>query len=450
MDGYRAKILIVDDQDSNLVAMKKILEREAYQAICAHSVSVALEYCKNENFDLIISDLRMPALSGVDLLRELRKANKLAPVILLTAYGTVNDAVEAMRLGALDFLAKPIKSEVLLKAVQDNLNRGLGVSPNFTMIGQSAQISELKRTIKMLARTTATVLIEGESGTGKEVVAKMVHAESGRKGKLITLNCGAIPENLIESELFGYEKGAFTGADSPRQGLLAAADDGTLFLDEVGEMPLHLQVKLLRVLQDSTYTPLGSTNAKTVNVRVVAATNADLKAKVRLGKFREDLYYRLNVISLTLPSLRERKEDITLLASYFFEFAKTIHGRPELSLGANFLRELSHYSWPGNVRELKNSLERAVVTARGPVLLLSDLKISFEGIEPVSVSAPAATDRSPRGEMHFTVGMTLEEIELEVIRRTLEYTQGDKAKAAKILGINQRTIYRKQIDRSVN
>lgn len=449
MDGYRAKILIVDDQDSNLVAMRKILEREAYQAVCAHSVSVALDHCRKDTFDLIISDLRMPTMSGVDLLRELKRIDKSMPVILLTAYGTVNDAVSAMRLGALDFLAKPIKSEALLKVVQDILGRGLGVSANSTMIGQSSQIFELKRTIKMLARTSATVLIEGESGTGKEVVAKMVHAESGRKGRLITLNCGAIPDNLIESELFGYERGAFTGADISRSGLLSAADGGTLFLDEIGEMPQHLQVKLLRVLQDSTYMPLGSSIVKTVDVRVVAATNADLKNLVSAGKFREDLYYRLNVISLSLPSLRERKEDIPLLANYFFEFAKSIHGRPELSLGDGFLKGLSRYDWPGNVRELKNSLERAVVVALGPSLSLSDLKIPLETDEfgPKESYVSPVKDH-PLNEMRFSVGMTLEEIELEVIRRTLDFTGGDKVKAAKILGINQRTIYRKQIDKN--
>jgi two-component system response regulator HydG len=438
MEGYRARILVVDDEQSNIEVMEKILSKEAYSVVTAKQASIALNTMKRQKFDLVLTDLRMPGVSGLELLRAIRKENSTIPVILLTAYGTVEDAVEAMKLGALDFLAKPIKREVLLKAIQDSLNRRNTEfeTERFQFIGADAEILQIKRTIRLLSRTNATVLIEGESGTGKEVVAKSIHIESSRNGKLVNVNCGAIPESLLESELFGYERGAFTGANANKIGLFESADGGTLFLDEIGEMPQTLQVKLLRALQDGTFFRLGSTEPRKVDVRVIAATNADLKKKISEGSFREDLFYRLNVVSLRVPPLRERKDDIRQLANYFLELAKARYGKPEVFFTEESYLIMEAQRWEGNVRELKNTIERTLVLLEGGEINPKDLGLRFqtEGKEEISLE---------KGEMVFPLGMKLKDIELELIRRTLEFTKGDKAKAAEMLGINPRTIYRK-------
>ncbi len=445
MDAYRATILVIDDEESNLLAMKKILEQEAYQVVTARQAAMALTLFRRQAFDLVLTDLRMPGVSGLELLRTLHKENSSVPVVMLTAYGTVNDAVEAMKHGAVDFLSKPLRRETILKCVQDTLARTGSVQEQrakLQFLGNSAAILQIKRTIRMLARTTASVLIEGESGTGKEIVAKTIHAESARSGRLVSVNCGAIPEPLLESELFGYERGAFTGAVGAKLGLFELADKGTLFLDEVGEMPLSLQVKLLRVLQDGNFFRLGGTEQKKVDVRIVAATNLELKKRILEGKFREDLYYRLNVVSLVVPPLRERGEDISLLADYFLEQAKEHYRRKGVSFSPEARLAIEAYSWPGNVRELRNSIERTVVILDGDLIQPKDLGLA----EPASLSAPSALASEPlpiQEELRFPMGTTLHEIELEVIRKTLAFTGGDKAKAAEILGINQRTIYRK-------
>lgn len=426
--------------------MTKILELEAYQAVACDSASKALSLLQTRKADLIITDLRMPGVSGLELLRSLRKRGDDTPLILLTAYGTVNDAVEAMKLGAVDFLAKPIRRESILKAVSNALSRSrvmsAGSDTRVELIGQSESIADLRRNIKLLSGTHAPVLITGESGTGKEVVARMIHQESGRKGRLISLNCGAIPENLLESELFGYEKGAFTDALHTKQGLFEAADSGTIFLDEIGDMPASLQVKLLRVLQDGCFFRLGSTVARKVDVRVIAATNSDLKRKIADGLFREDLYYRLHVITFDLPPLRDRKGDIELLANFFLASASAQYGKSGLSFSPSALASLQHYSWPGNVREMRNMIERAVVMSISPSLSEAELGLpaiaSRETVEAVVQEKRAGSDH-----LVFPVGTSLKEMELEAIRRTLEMTGGDKAEAARLLGINLRTIYRK-------
>ncbi|MGZ3696424.1 MAG: sigma-54-dependent transcriptional regulator [Bdellovibrionota bacterium] len=445
MEGYRAKILVVDDEESNLLAMQRILEQEAYQIVTAKQAALALTLFKKQSFDLVLTDLRMPGVSGLELLRAIRKENLSVPVVVLTAYGTVNDAVEVMKLGALDFLSKPIRRETLLKCVQDTLAKrkvGAEAKGKTAFIGNSPGISQIKRTVRMLARTTASVLIEGESGTGKEIVAKSIHTESGREGALITVNCGAIPESLLESELFGFEKGAFTGAAMAKPGMFELAHGGTIFLDEIGEMSLTLQVKLLRVLQDGVFFRLGGTEVRKVDVRVVAATNCDLKKKIAEGGFREDLYYRLNVVSLNLPPLRERGEDISLLAQYFLDLAKETYGKKEAAFSPESLAAIIAGQWPGNVRELRNAVERTVVMLEGDLIKAADMGLTPNRLADSGSVAPMAGEFM----LQFPLGTPLHVMELEAIRRTLEFTCGDKAKAAELLGINQRTIYRKLPD----
>ena len=441
MENCRAKILVVDDEESNLVAMQMILSHEAYQVSVAKQASAALTLFRRQTYDLVLTDLRMPGISGLELLRAIRKENTTVPVIMLTAYGTVTDAVEAMKLGAVDFLAKPIRREVLLRAVQDALNRKAGeldTRSQVHFVGNSSVMVQLKRTIRMLARTNASVLIEGESGTGKEIAAKTIHVESGREGKLVSVNCGAIPESLLESELFGYEKGAFTGAVAAKPGLFEAADKGTLFLDEIGDMPAALQVKLLRVLQDGAFFRLGSTEPKRVNVRIIAATNAELKKRIAEGRFREDLYYRLNVISLVIPPLRDRKEDITPLAEHFLEMAQAAYGKKDAAFTADGRAAMQNYPWPGNIRELKNLIERTLVMLDKEAIGAAEL-----GFASGAENSPTLPVSVEDAELRFPLGTSLQAMELEAIRRTLEFTRGDKAKAAELLGINQRTIYRR-------
>lgn len=439
MEGYRAKILVVDDEESNLLAMEKILSHEAYQVATAKQAASALTLFRRQAYDLVLTDLRMPGVSGLELLRSIRKENNSVPVVVLTAYGTVADAVEAMKLGAVDFLAKPLRRDILLRCVQDSLaKRGTSRGNKLQFIGTSAGITQIKRTIRMLARTSASVLIEGESGTGKEVVATTIHQESAREGRLISVNCGAIPESLLESELFGYEKGAFTGAIASKAGLFESADKGTLFLDEIGDMPPALQVKLLRVLQDGAFFRLGSTECRRADVRVIAATNSDLKQRIADGRFREDLYYRLNVVSLQLPPLRERQEDIPLLAEHFLEHAKEAYGKSDAYFTPEAMTAIKAYPWPGNIRELRNLIERTLVMLDGTKIGPDDL-----GLSPSTRVERKREFSASEFELRFPLGTTLRDMELEAIRRTLDFTGGDKAKAAEILGINQRTIYRK-------
>jgi two-component system response regulator HydG len=444
--SIRARILVVDDEKSNLEAMEKLLGFEGYQVVTAMTAAAALQVLKKQSVDLVLSDLRMPGASGLELLRSLKNTYPDVPVVLLTAYGSVNDAVEAMKLGAVDFLSKPIRTEQLLRIVQDSLARKMRSdrgSDGSELIGQCAEVIEIRRTIRLLAPTPAAILIEGESGTGKEVLARLIHRESGRKGRLVTINCGAIPETLLESELFGYERGAFTGAVTAKQGLFEAADGGTLFLDEVGEISQTLQVKLLRVLQDGSYMRLGSTEPRKSNARIISATNANLRKKIAEGSFREDLFYRLNVVYFTVPALRDRGEDVVLLAKEFFARSVEQYGKNELAMPAEFMDAIRGYKWPGNVRELRSAIERMVVLARDGVCVLSDLGIAvIGGVKKRREDGPAA-GASVGSHFSFPLGTTLKEIELVVIKQTLEACGGDKAKAAEILGINQRTIYRK-------
>lgn len=445
-NSVRARILVVDDEQSNLNAMSKLLSLEGYEVLTATTVGSATQSLKKYSIDLVLSDLRMPGASGMELLRFLRGAHPNIPVVLLTAYGSVGDAVEAMKLGAIDFLSKPVRTEQLLKIVGDALAKKASNEmgeENQEFIGHSSEILELRRTIRLLAPTPASILIEGESGTGKEVLARLVHKESMRKGRLVSVNCGAIPEPLLESELFGYERGAFTGAVAPKQGLFEAADKGTLFLDEVGEISLPLQVKLLRVLQDGSFMRLGSTEARRADVRIVAATNANLRKKIAEGSFREDLFYRLNVVNINIPPLRSRGDDVELIAREFFNRSVSRYKKGALSLPEGFFAVIRKYAWPGNVRELRSAIERMVVLARDNQCSLVDLGIALPSIAQKNTNEMLPAGATVGQHFSFPLGTTLKEIELLVIKQTLESVGGDKGKAAEILGINQRTIYRK-------
>jgi DNA-binding NtrC family response regulator len=371
-------------------------------------------------------------------------------VIIATGYASVDSAVAAMREGAFHYVTKPINPTVLLKLVEDVLERRRletevdelrrRVNDRYGMeriIGRSRAMHEIFDVIRHVAPTRATVLVTGESGTGKELVARAIHQLSPRRDRpFIAFNCAALPANLIESELFGHEKGAFTGALARRQGLLGAADGGTLFIDEVAELEIGLQAKLLRALEERAYTPLGSTREVKVDVRFIAATNRDLGVLVREGRFREDLYYRLKVVQVRLPPLRDRREDIPLLARHFLDHAVAEHGLRPLEFEPSAVSALLAYDWPGNVRELKNAVESAAVLSRGPA-------IGADGLPGAAIPIrPATVESSPRGGL-FHVGMKMEDMEKGAILATLEETNGNRTRAARMLGISLRTLQRK-------
>ncbi|WP_096085441.1 sigma-54-dependent transcriptional regulator [Agaribacterium haliotis] len=363
-----SKILIVEDEVIIRTALRKLLSRNKYEVVETGSVAEATKQ-KIDTFDLIVSDLRLPGAPGTDLI-------KLAgdvPVLIMTSYASLRSAVDSMRMGAVDYIAKPFDHEEMIAAVKRALGKGTKSAaikkspedkdtPIDGMIGTSAIMREVYSKIHKVAPTSATVLVLGETGTGKELVANAIHSESPRKDKpLISVNCAAIPETLIEAELFGHEKGAFTGAAANREGLVAAADGGTLFLDEIGELPLEAQARLLRVLQEGEVRPIGSTESHKVDVRLVAATHRDLAALAREGKFREDLYFRINVVQLRLPPLRERGKDILLLAETFIKRFCTEMLRPPLTLTPEAIQAITTYPWPGNIRELENAMQRSVI-----------------------------------------------------------------------------------------
>jgi two-component system response regulator HydG len=385
----------------------------------------------------------MPGPSGVELLRAVKEVSPGTEVVLMTAYGTVETAVTAMREGAYDFVEKPLKRATIVRSVRKAIERGSLIAENQQLraeiqaltqreiVGQSQALRQVLEVAKQAAPSLANVLVLGESGTGKELIARFIHQSSHRRtGPFVAVNCAAIPEGILEAELFGYERGAFTGAHGRKAGRFARARGGTLFLDEVGELSPAVQVKLLRVLQEGEFEPLGGHTVQS-DVRLVAATNRNLAQEVEAGNFREDLYYRLNVIALTAPPLRSRREDVPLLVDHFLGLYCGRNGRPRLQPGKEALQRLTNYAWPGNVRELENVMERAAVLAQGPELLVSDLP-------PQIASAESAPDA-----LNFPVGTTLAEAERQLIKETLRHTSGDKSLAAQLLGISARTIYRK-------
>ncbi|MFZ9596653.1 MAG: sigma-54-dependent transcriptional regulator [Bdellovibrionia bacterium] len=449
------RILLVDDDPQSLDSTRRILELEGMQVVTAQDGQAALEWVrptrerKAEGFDLVISDVRMPRLSGLEFLKAASFFSDKIPVILMTAYGRVEDAVWAMKLGAVDFLTKPFKRQALLSAIEGALKRSSQRSlldpgsSTPSLIGSSLVMEQLRQMIAQVAPTSAPVLLRGESGTGKERVAQLIHQQSARSaGPMIAINCSALPENLIESELFGFERGAFTGATTAKEGLFEAAHGGTLLLDEIGDMPLSLQAKLLRVLQENEVRRLGSTYSRKIDVRVIAASHRNLKEKVKEGSFREDLLYRLEVIEIQVPALRERLEDLSELASWFLSQANAKHGKSVRTMDPSVLEVFQRHSWPGNVRELSNIMERAVIFAQTDTLSLSELPAHLTLFAEAGSGSQEASLLS-NSSICVPLGTTLQDVEDLLIRKTLEATAGDKNMTAKLLGINSRTIYRK-------
>jgi two-component system, NtrC family, response regulator HydG len=437
-------VLVVDDERSNVESLEKIFTREGMRVLGAHDAKHALELVRSHRVHVVLTDLMMPGTTGLELLRAIKQVNPEVEVVLMTAYGSVEAAVSAMREGAYDFVEKPLKRVTIVKSVRKAAERGKLVAENRSLkneiklltkreiVGSSPAWRRVVDVATQAAPSQATVLVLGESGTGKELLARYIHERSHRtKGPFVAVNCAAIPETILESELFGHERGAFTGAISRKEGRFAKAANGTLFLDEIGELSPAVQVKLLRVLQEGEFEPVGGNTVK-ADVRIVAATNRDLVAEVHAGRFREDLYYRLNVIAVTAPPLRARREDIPLLVDHFLGLYCAKNGRARLVPTRGALERLVDYGWPGNVRELENVIERAVVLSRSEQLTEQDLP---DVIARAQTQVPST--------LSFEIGTTLDEIELRVIKETLRHTKGDKSVAAQLLGISTRTIYRK-------
>jgi two-component system response regulator HydG len=449
-----ARILVVDDEKEHADAAAEALRRVGYSVDAEYSSKAALERVRDDAYEVIVTDLRFDGPDGIAVLREARARRPETQVILLTGYGTVESAVEAMQAGALTVLSKGagINLAELRTTVARAVERarlagksravraaGAGLD---AIIGQSAPLRRILRLVRAVAPTTATVLVIGESGTGKELVAQAVHQNSTRAARpFVTLNCAALSEGILESELFGHEKGSFTGALAARKGRFEYADGGTLFLDEVADMPLSTQVKLLRVLEYGEIFRVGSNQPIRVDVRLVAATNRELEREVAEGRFREDLYFRLKVVTLYLPPLRERVEDIPLLLDAFVAELAALHGRKITEVTPAARQLLYRYHWPGNVRELRNCLESMIVISDDPVLDEDDLPDYVLG-KSQAAFAPSQDHPGPVSLPALT-GMTLRDVERELIRSTLEKTGGNRDQAARILGIGERTLYRK-------
>ncbi len=458
MSKANTQILLVDDDPQALESTRKILELDGYFVTTAVDGQAALEQVRGARFDLVVSDVRMPRLGGLEFLRALSLCGESIPVVLMTAFGRVEDAVWAMKLGAVDFLTKPFKRQALLASVEAALKRsrargaetkqgGESLANPGRLVGHSRNMEDLRVVIEQVAPTAATVLLTGESGTGKERVARLIHERSSRaRANFVALNCAAVPEQLIESELFGFEKGAFSGATVSKEGLFETANHGTLLLDEIGDMPVALQAKLLRALQEGEVRRLGANQPRKVDVRVIAATHRNLVESVRAGSFRQDLLYRLEVIGIHVPPLRERMDDLPELVAHFLEAACARHEKRIAGVCAQAMSKLLSHAWPGNVRELSNVIERAVVFCRDTEIQVGDLPPHIVALV-ASPGAPASMGfseaRSGAGAISVPLGTSLKDVEELLIRKTLEATAGDKNMTAKLLGINSRTIYRK-------
>lgn len=455
MSESKFHILLVDDDPQGLDSARKILELSGYTVATAGDGQEALEYVRKKlPLDLILTDVRMPRLGGLEFLRALSLCGDATPVILMTAFGRVEEAVWAMKFGAVDFLTKPFKRQALISAVEmalkrvkahlskSNASEPSEIHQKGSIVGSSAPMMELQSIIDQVAPTSATVMLSGESGTGKELAARHIHEKSARaKRKFIAINCAAMPEQLMESELFGHEKGSFTGAQQSKEGLFEAAHEGTLFLDEVGDMPVSLQAKLLRVLQEAEVRRVGAVSSRKINVRVIAATHRNLRELVRTGAFREDLLYRLEVISIYVPPLRDRLSDLPDLAYYFLKQATLRHGKTSEGIMDDAMEVLLSHTWPGNVRELSNVIERAVVFTKGSHITVHDLP---QHLVQLAQIPRAVSDEPPLStSINVPLGTSLKDVEELLIRKTLEATSGDKKITAKLLGINSRTIYRK-------
>ena len=438
-------VLIVDDERHTREGLQQMLE-DQYDVYLAENADQAFTLMASETFDLVLTDLRMPGKSGLKVIDKALALKNRPPVIMMTAYGNVPSAVEAMKRGAYDFLSKPVnleKLEILMKRALESkslqtevesLHERLDMKYSFEgIIGNSKELKEVIERVKLVAPSRASVLIEGETGTGKERIAQAIHQNSNRgQGPFVAVHCAALPANLLESELFGHEKGAFTGATERRIGRFELADGGTLFLDEIGEISLATQVKLLRFLEQRTFERIGSSKMIKVDTRLVAATNRDLQQMVNEGTFREDLYFRLNVVQITMPPLRERTEDLPILLNHFLgEFAEENHiDAPTFEPGA--MQCLRRYLWPGNIRELRNFAENVVVLHRGSVIRDYDLESKFRG-----------ETRSIDGEEKFVSPLDKEENEKRLLREALADAKGNRTSAAKLLGVSRRTLHRK-------
>ncbi|RJQ55369.1 MAG: sigma-54-dependent Fis family transcriptional regulator [Desulfobacteraceae bacterium] len=442
------KLLVVDDDTAHRTMLKTLLGGWGYEIHEADDGSSAIDAVRKQPFDLVLMDIRMLKVSGIEALDAVKSMNPAIPVVIMTAYSSVDTAVEALKKGAYDYLTKPLDFDKLKLTIQramehvvlreenrllkENLGRHFDTQ---NIIGRSPAMVRLLETVAQVAPSEATVMITGESGTGKELIAGAIHFNSPRKkGPFVKINCAAIAETLLESELFGHERGAFTGADRRKEGKFLQADKGSLFLDEVSEMSLTMQVKLLRVLQERELTRVGGEAVLPIDVRVIAATNKDLPEQIKEGRFREDLYYRLNVVSLHLPPLRHRREDIPLLADHFLKHFSEKNRRELKGISPNAMDRLIRYDWPGNVRELMNAIERGVVLAQADYL---DEEI-FPIIQRSDSDGQAATPIGDRIE-----GAPLEEVERATILRTLESTAGNKSEAARRLGITRKTLHKK-------
>jgi two-component system, NtrC family, response regulator HydG len=459
----QATLLVADDDEAVRLSLERTLTREGYVVVLAPDGPAALDRIRQGGIDLLLSDLKMPGLTGLELLKFVKDVAPDVDVILLTAFGTVEEAVRAMKDGAIDFLTKPLQRAQLLRVVRQALERRSLIQQNRAlqqrlddllrqgnMIGVSPAFKQMMTLIRQVADSSATVLIQGESGTGKELAARAIHDGSPRHaGPFVAVNCAALPETLLESELFGYEKGAFTGAAGRKEGRFELADGGTLFLDEVADLSPLTQPKILRVLQEGEFERVGGTRTIRVDVRIVTATNQDLAQLVRDKRFREDLYYRLNVITVTTPPLRERREDIRALAQHFLRVYAAKNNRTLEGLSDEALRCLEAYRWPGNVRELENVIERAVVLARGTVIEVENLpanvterSITFTRAEPAA-GAPGLPGMVPDGVFTIRIGTPLAEIEQRVLEETLRFAKGNRTVTAKLLGIDPKTVFRK-------
>jgi two-component system, NtrC family, response regulator HydG len=445
----RPEILLVDDEEALCTAAEKILSKAGYHVTSANTAQDGLARFESAGADLLITDLMLPDLDGISLLKRAREMRPTVEIIVITGHGTVEKAVEAMRLGAYDFIEKPLDRDALLKAVskaiekqrlteenrrlRDELQQQRGED---ALIGNSDAMVSVKKLIRQIATTDVSVLIQGESGTGKEVVADVIHNLSQRRDNpIVKISCAAIPETLLESELFGYERGAFTGAAGSKPGKFELADGGTLFLDEIAEMSPQLQAKLLRVLQDGRFQRLGSTKDLQVDVRVISATHVDIHKAISEREFREDLYYRLNVVNLTLPALRQRGDDIPLLANHFLQKYSKRMQREVKTIAPAAMEQLLTHMWSGNVRELENAMQHAIVVASGEAILAFQLT-------PL-LSATAVTGQSLGPSVNIPIGMPIADAEERIISATLNQCAGDKEKAAKLLGISSRTLYRR-------
>jgi len=447
MTNKRYRILVVDDDLEMCGLLSDVLSQEGFSALTISQSLEASKTIKKEEFDVIVTDLRMKGLKGLDLLEEAKRVAPLTPVIIITAFGTIESAIQAMKMGAYDYITKPFQIDEFILTVKKALENRLlkkevvrlrkEVESRYhyhQLIGKSPSMRSIYDLVERIGDSNSNVLITGESGTGKELVARAIHYSGSRKeGPFIPINCAAIPETLLESELFGYKRGAFTDAKTDKKGLMVEAAEGTIFLDEVTEMSPLFQAKLLRVIEEREVRPLGDTNSYPIDVRIISASNRDIENLIHQGRFREDLYFRMKVIDIELPPLRERREDIPLLADHFINQFGNKPNRKISGVSEEALRILINYSWPGNVRELENIIQRAIALCRHEVILPEDL--------------PSSMLREPDEESLLEKGLhkkyTLDQLEKEYIKKVLIDAGGNKSKAAEILGLDRKTLYRK-------